>query len=178
MVDNVTGPIARIVDSLKVQESPDINPHWPDAVQAFLQECAAGVFDHDADDVENAEYSDVDNGYTVEIAGEDWLVMSDWQVGEAAAEQVWELAWAFRPEFLECHIPSGCVDAVKALQENSESGLDGIQALILAGSGKDHFIDDAIAADGRGYFLAPYDDEEHEIEWRGDRSAFFAYRQN
>lgn len=40
----------------------------------------------------------------------------------------------------------------------------------------DEFVDDAICSDGRGYFLARYDSDEHEIKL--DNEYYFIYRTN
>lgn len=183
MVDKVSEAIEEIVSDLGTQEptSPHIDSNFPTAVRAFLHECLIGKFDYDSDDVSEADFKYHTGYYTVEIGGGEWTVMSDSEADIEANEQVWYRAWAFTPSFLAAHMTGGkeVAEATESYRhENCENANESTQALIVASSGKDHFIEDAIKTDGRGHFLSPYDGEELELEWRGDLAAFFAYRQN
>ena len=104
---------------------------------------------------------------------EEWRVLTDTEANTAAREAILESVWAFRPEFLAAHTVAG-VDAetIRTIQENDkcESNNAVLTRLI---DDVDHFVDDAIKADGRGHFLSSYDSEE--IELPGN---LFAYRVN
>lgn len=123
-------------------------------------------------DVDESTYGE--NTFDAGGLGE-FLILTDEEADTAAAEAVKESVWAFRSEFLEAHTVDGIdADVLRAIQEaKSEDANAPILALIAAGSGVDHFVQDAIGADGRGHFLAGYDNEEIELE--GD---LFAYRVN
>ncbi len=193
MIDNVSGPMARMGESmargaaefeanfvdLEAKRAPVIDPQYPTAVQAFLQSCLCySVGDYDTDAVKAADFTVYGGRTTVEIGGDEWLVMDAIDADAAAEEQIWDSVWAFNVEFLHTHIPGRCLDAVRALQGKSEDGVEGIQALIQAGSGKDRFIQDAVNSNGRGRFLAGCAHNEHELVWNGKAAAFYAYRTN
>ncbi len=65
---------------------------------------------------------------------------------------------------------------IESLQAKAESGNDELVSLINASGTMDGFVDDAIAADGRGHFLNGYDGSEEEEIVNG--SPYFIYRTN
>ncbi len=82
--------------------------------------------------------------------------------------------WAFNAEFIASHcktnLDTKAVDALRGMQsELCEDANPLVEALI---EDLDHFIKDAIAADGRGHFLAGYDFEENE------QDEYYIYRVN
>lgn len=104
----------------------------------------------------------------------EFQVLTDTEADIATYNYIKESVWAFRPEFLEVHTIDGVeADTIKILQEKCE---DANAPLIRLISDFDHFVDDAIKADGRGHFLAPYDFEEGESNVDGEW--FFIYRVN
>ena len=71
-------------------------------------------------------------------------------------------------------LPECLAEALEAMQsQKCEGANDAILALIeKTDGGLEGFVEDAISADGRGHFLSSYDGEENE---EGD---FFIYRIN
>jgi len=122
------------------------------------------------EDVQEATYSE----NTYDADGGEWLVLTDEEADEAAHDYIRESVWAFLPEFVAGYVPDGIdADTLQAIQgERCEDANAPILALIEAGAGFDDFAADAIAADGRGHFLAQYDGEEREAR------EFYVYRAN
>ena len=105
-----------------------------------------------------------------ELYEDDYLVLTDAQADEACSEYIRESLWAFHPTFLVSHCCAGMtVQAIAKIQELYE---DANEPLLRMVDDFAHLVSDAIAADGRGHFLSPYDGEEHEA---GD---YFIYRVN
>lgn len=100
-----------------------------------------------------------------------YLVLTDAEADERTAEYIADSLWAFNSDFLagETELPA---EAFAALSEKCESGNDGIRKMVEATCGLKHFCADAAAADGRGHFLASYDNEEHEA------GEYYIYRTN
>jgi hypothetical protein len=104
--------------------------------------------------------------------GEEYMILTDDEADEKVAEYIKETVWAFNPSFLSCH--SGIdEDVFKLLQEKCESANEAILKLI---KDFDHFVEDAVASDGRGHFLSSYDGYENEQEH--DRETYYIYRTN
>jgi hypothetical protein len=108
---------------------------------------------------------------TFSVGRKEYLVLTDDEADKAARVAILESVWAFRPEVLAAHgVPIECSRAF-AKADLCELANEGILKLI---EDVDHFVDDAIRADGRGRFLSGYDGEEKEL----NRGEFFAYRTN
>jgi len=104
--------------------------------------------------------------------GEEYMILTDDEADEKVAEYIKDSVWAFNPSFLSCH--SGIdQDVFKLLQEKCESANEAILKLI---KDFDHFVEDAVASDGRGHFLSSYDGYENEQEH--DRETYYIYRTN
>jgi len=104
--------------------------------------------------------------------GEEYMILTDDEADEKVAEYIKDSVWAFNPSFLSCH--SGIdEDVFKLLQEKCESANEAILKLI---KDFDHFVEDAVASDGRGHFLSSYDGYENEQEH--DRETYYIYRTN
>lgn len=126
------------------------------------------------DEIEEASYGE----HTYKHGRQEFLVMTDEEADEAAAEQVQQSLWAFNADFISSHTRNGLnAAATKALQkaqrELCEDANDLVAAMI---EDMDHFIEDALKADGRGHFLAGYDSEEREESFAG--TMYFIYRTN
>jgi hypothetical protein len=94
--------------------------------------------------------------------GGEYAVGTERQVEEAVREYVRDSLWAFRPEFLQGYTPAE-VDAeilTVIIEKKCEDATEIIARLVGDRLGK--LIDDAVAADGRGHFLASYDGEERD----------------
>ena len=104
--------------------------------------------------------------------GEEYMILTDDEADEKVAEYIKDSVWAFNPSFLSCH--SGIdQDVFKLLQEKCESANEAILKLI---KDFDHFVEDAVASDGRGHFLSSYDGYENEQEH--DNETYYIYRTN
>jgi len=122
------------------------------------------------DEVSTSRYDDE----TFEACGGEYLVLTDDEADERAEREIKESLWAFRAEFIASHSTNGwsdeCVKSLEKMQgELCESANPIIEALI---KDMDHFISDAISADGRGHFISRYDSEENE------EGEFYIYRTN
>lgn len=129
------------------------------------------------DEVEsNGDFMGTVNTFFDTEQGE-FAVLTDEEANEAARECIEESVWAFNKSFLDCHsdaISELDNESFKVLQERCEASNKAIKAMI---DDFDHFVDDAISADGRGHFLSHYDGEEHE-ETDNEGNTFFIYQLN
>lgn len=62
--------------------------------------------------------------------------------------------------------------AIRAAQERLYEGANAIIHALI--DDLNDFVDDAIAADGRGHFISSYDGEEHEVTVDGE--TYYVYR--
>ena len=115
-----------------------------------------------------------------EIKQENYLVLTDEEANEKAADYIKDSLWAFNAEFIlehcsnydsiDCYEYRAAVEALQEAQSKSCESLNGLCRALIADI--EEFIDDAIWADGRGHFIAFYDGEENE------QNGLFIYRQN
>ena len=114
---------------------------------------------------------DVDRHGTYEAEGSEYLVLTDSEADEKCKEEIENSLWAFNASFLLAHMPKGMSEkAIKAIQsELYEDANETFKNMIVD---FDHFLDDAMKADGRGHFLSQYDGEENEA------GKFFVYQTN
>ena len=98
---------------------------------------------------------------TYYIDDQDYFVLTDEEADEAGREDIEQMVWAFSPSFLSAHTGID-EDVFKLLQEKCEGANDAIMSMI---KDFDHFVDDAVACDGRGHFLAGYDGNENEATY-------------
>ena len=119
-----------------------------------------------------------------EIDSQDYLVLTDEEADEAVREEIEEMVWAFTPSFLSAH--TGVKESVfKLLQNECEDSNDAIKSMI---KDFDHFVEDAVACDGRGHFLAGYDHEENSETYasvvregrcyKTEKMTYYIYRRN
>ena len=101
----------------------------------------------------------------------EYLVLTDDEADERAAECVLESLWACNASFLsgETGLPE---EAFKFAEEMCEGANDAIEAMVKATCGLDKLVAVAIGCDGRGHFLSGYDGNESEA---GD---YYIYRTN
>lgn len=137
--------------------------------------------DATAEELQTASPITYNEGYGIfEALGAEYLVLTDAEADEAAADYIKESLWAFRPEFILQHSAASeettareDQEIIKALNEVQSKLCESANALVKALiKNLDEFITDAIDADGRGHFLSGYDGEENES---GD---FYIYRTN
>ena len=126
--------------------------HWNNYKQDYTTE-AIVLAAHLGVDLDEAESA---------IDDQDYLVLTDEEADEAVREEIEQLVWAFTPSFLSAH--TGYIDegVFRLLQEKCEDANDSIMSMI---KDFDHFVEDAVACDGRGHFLAGYDHEENEVRY-------------
>ena len=96
------------------------------------------------------------------VGHNEYLVLTDEEADMKAADYIRETAWAFNKSFLDCHSKSISELDEKTfsiIQDSCESANKAILAMI---DDVEHFIEDAILADGRGHFLGNYDGKENE----------------
>lgn len=102
----------------------------------------------------------------VKVDGSDYAVAEDDDAANlAAVDSVRDSFWAFRSEFIGSFL--GISDAaIKAIAEMQGKLCEESQEIIelLIGDRHYEFIEKAIATDGRGHFLSPYDGEEQDGE--------------
>ena len=114
------------------------------------------------------------------IDNEDYLVLTDEEATERAAEEIKNSLWAFNADFIlnhcknadsmDCYEWDSAVEALRDAQGRSCESLNGLCFALI--DDMEEFIEDAIEADGRGHFIAFYDGEENE------QNGFFIYRLN
>lgn len=99
------------------------------------------------------------------LVGQAWYAVHSEDLDQVSTDAVLETAWAFRPQFLADHtgLPVELFDALVANNRCEDNNEVVLTLLRKVGPGIEAFVRDAIAADGVGHFLSPYDGEEHEI---------------
>ena len=106
------------------------------------------------------------------VSMDDYLVYTDDEADEAVYNYIDESVCFFRSDFIAAHAEVD-EEVIKKLQELHENSNKAIRSLI---KDFDHFVDDAICADGRGHFLSSYDGEENEQTINGND--YYIYRSN
>jgi hypothetical protein len=105
------------------------------------------------------------------VCRREYSVLTDAEADSAAYAYIKESLWAFNTSFILAHskLPAEAEEMIRSFQEKCEGANETILALIVD---LDHFVEDAICADGRGHFLSSYDGEEVES------GQFYIYRNN
>lgn len=118
------------------------------------------------------------------VGTREYLVVTELEAAEIIAEQIGNELWAFHPKSIIQHTflhegiafdddYNAMIQGLAAIQNRlMEKCNPMLKGLIDATCGMPFFIEKAVAHQGRGHFLAPYD--EHE-EQQGD---FYIYRMN
>ena len=107
----------------------------------------------------------------------EYLVCSDQMADEQAKGEILSNLWAFRADFLagETGLPS---EVFSCMQEKMcDNCNEAIRALVKSTCGENSLVDAAISADGRGHFLASYDNEEISYTTKSGKQVFL-YRCN
>ncbi len=121
-------------------------------------------------DVDDLTGDDDDESF--ELGSKEYLVLTDNEADERAADYIKDSLWAFNASFLAgyCDMPE---EMFKALQDKCEDANEAFLTCIeRADGGLAGFIEEAISADGRGHFMSSYDGEENEA------GEFYIYRVN
>jgi hypothetical protein len=103
----------------------------------------------------------------------DYYVLTDEEADDQTKERILESVWAFRAEFLEAH-SSLDAETIQIIQQAKYE--DANDPLIRTIEDVDHFVSDAISADGRGHFISHYDGQENEETIDG--TTYYIYRMN
>ena len=118
--------------------------------------------DYTTEEIILASHLGVDIDYAESyIDDQDYLVLTDEESDEAVREEIEQMVWAFNPSFLCAHT-NVSEEAIKKIQELYEGANDALAEMI---KDFDAFVEDAVACDGRGHFLAGYDGVEHEVRY-------------
>lgn len=114
------------------------------------------------------------------VLNEEYLVLTDEEATEKAAEEIKNSLWAFNADFIlqhcknadsmDCYEWDSAVEALRDAQGKSCESLNGLVFALI--DDIDEFIKDAVEADGRGHFISWYDGEENE------QNGLFIYRLN
>lgn len=133
---------------------------FEDLLQFLLEE-------YEADD----SYYGYDGIYTFECG--DHLIVTDEVADELAERYIRDTIWAFNSSFLENYLCDGALtaDQIEALRGDSCEDINDA-FLAMLGDNFDHFVEDAISSDGRGFFISSYDGNEYEV------GNYFVYRIN
>ena len=123
--------------------------------------CVTYTFNGDLCVSDTDDYDSYDNYY----------VCTDEEADDLASGYIKDSLWAFNSDFLAYE--TGLPEAVFIpLSERFDT--DAIYEIVYTTCGIDAFVEAAIAADGRGHFIAQYDHEEHE-QVVGDNT-YYIYR--
>lgn len=142
------------------------------------KEALAAYLECNADDLEQASHDE----NLFEFGMESYLILSDGEADEYAAEHILDSLWAFNADFIlsrsRIEVDATNEDAIlKALKQMQEKLCENANPLVRALiEDEEAFIAEAVEADGRGHFLSSYDGEEHEVT-HGEET-FYIYRQN
>ena len=112
--------------------------------------------------------------------GAEYIVLTEEQADARAKEEILNSLWAFNTDFIISHCKNyndmdqcefdSAVESLRYAQEKCCEGANGLVFALI--DDIDEFVEDAINADGRGYFLAVYDGVEDE------QDGFYIYRVN
>lgn len=154
-----------------------------DRKRALAQSLSMDTEEKDEDGQTEAD-RDIEEGRDetdLDVGRQSYLVLTDEEADEKAAEQIEESLWAFNASFIcsEAGLPHEAEEMIQSFQrEKCEGANDTIRALI---KDFDEFVKAAISADGRGHFLAHYDHNENEEDVTlasGRKVTFYIYRTN
>lgn len=126
------------------------------------------------DEITESEY--YDNGFS--YGNQEYLVLTDKEADEKAADEIRETLWAFNADFILLHAKNynemsdyeyrSAVDSLRKAQESACESLNGLVYAIIEDI--DDFVEDAVMADGRGHFISHYDGYENEL------NGYYIYR--
>ena len=103
--------------------------------------------------------------------GEYAIASNEQEADEAAYKEIEDVLWAFRDTFL-ADMTGLPVELFTFLANNDCQDNNIYRQLIESKTTIKNFVDEAIAADGRGHFLSYYDSKELQI------GEYLIYRQN
>lgn len=133
-------------------------------IEALAKFLGVGV-----DDLQEELHNYQDNMFS-DLEGNEYLVLTDDEADQVAADYIRESLWAFNAGFICHYMPNGIgPDEVEAIRgDRCESANSAFEALV--GDNIDDLIEDAISADGRAHFMNTYDGQENK------QDGYFIYR--
>lgn len=136
------------------------------------------ILEYDIESIVLASYLDVDIDDAASYTNDDdYLVLTDEEADELVREEIEEMVWAFTPSFLSAH--TGVDEEIfEALADRCEDNNESFKRMI---KDFDEFVEDAVACDGRGHFLAGYDGNENEVTFTSlddTKTIYYIYRRN
>lgn len=155
-----------------------------DALKKFLVQQGDFSEDEINEVVVTKQWDSYYNEYRFDVYGDEYIIMDDDRAYATAFHEISEGLWAFNADFLVDHLkddtkygdnPVDLGELKACLELVQEKFCEGANAIIHALiDDLEEFVDDAIAADGRGHFISPYDGEEHEVTVDGE--TYYIYR--
>ena len=155
-----------------------------DALKKFLVEQGEFSEDEIGEVVIKKEWDSYYSEYMFDVYGDEYLVMDDDRAYTTAYHEISQLLWAFNTDFILDHLK----DEIKYGNDpvdldELKAGVDLVKGKLCEGANAiihaliedlEEFVDDAIAADGRGHFISSYDGKEHEVTVDGE--TYYIYR--
>lgn len=135
------------------------------------KQALAQYLEVEVSEVEKLPYGD----NLFKMGDQEYLIVNDAEANKAAREYILDSLWAFRGSFIADHLKPefdaymGARDIEEYCGLKCEGANDWVKDLI---KNKTEFVNDAISADGRGHFLAQYDNNENQFK------TWFIYRIN
>lgn len=122
-------------------------------------------------EIDESEINEGNNETNFEIGREEYMVLTDTEADEKAADYIKESLWAFNASFLSSYtdLPE---EMFSGMQDKCESANPAFLKCVERAGGLAGFVEQAISADGREHFMSSYDGEENE------QGQFFIYRVN
>lgn len=155
-----------------------------DALKKFLVQQGEFSEDEINEVVIKKEWDSYYSEYRFDVYGDEYLVLDDDRAYATAFREISQCLWGFRPDFIVEHLRervlyanysfdlSGLTDAIRLVQEKLGEGANAIIYALI--DDLEEFVEDAIAADGRGNFISSYNCEEHEVTVDGE--TYYIYR--
>ena len=155
-----------------------------DALKKFLVEQGELSEDEINEAVIKKEWDSYYSEYRFDVYGDEYLVMDDDRAYATAYHEISQLLWAFNTDFILDHLKDEIQYGDDPVDLNElRAGIDLVKEKLCEGANAiihaliddlEEFLDDAIAADGRGHFISPYDGKEHEVTVDGE--TYYIYR--
>lgn len=115
------------------------------------------------------------NNNFFETSESEYLVLTEEEANESVKDEVLQTVWTFNTDFILDHstIKEWTDRTERAFAKMQEELCEDANEIVLAViEDFDEFVEDAIDAEGRGYFLSLYDGEENES------GEYYIYRTN
>jgi len=128
------------------------------------------------DDIEIESY-DLYGLTILSIDGEEYAIGKEEEVDKATEEAIRDSLYTFNADWTQSHLEIELpIEAIHAIQEKCEEGSLILYDLFKKVGDWDYMVRDSILADGRGHFLASYDDAEEETYYASEW--YYIYRLN